>query len=418
MAIARRRAVIVAGALVSTAIAGTTTAGAAEDPAASAPQSHTASVLFKGEFKESLNGVSYHTFRIPAITRTTDGTLLAFAEGRAKSNKDYGNVNLLYKRSTDQGKTWSSLKEAVGAGMGTWGNPTPVIDRSTGTIWLFLSWNAHDKSQKGGPNPDTGEPTTAITKWGERRTFVMKSDDDGQSFTGLDGSSSPTDMTEALLPKTKADGKDWAWDAMGPGNGIQTSGGVLIIPAQHRNIYSTDHGRTWHVQKLAEDTSEATITELADRTLYRNDRATTAADAQAERRWVSRGTSVTSPFSAFTPDQKLLDPMMQASVLQYNTDAPARTIFLNSADTGSRLHMRARISYDNARTWPRSRPLSDGPDPVGGGSEGGYSSMTKTSDWHIGALVETNLNNGSNGAPHALVFRKFNLSWILHGCAC
>jgi sialidase-1 len=409
-------AAVAAGAMAST----TSVAAAAVDPAKSAAQFHTATVLFRGNNVESLDGISYHTFRIPAIVRTNAGTLLAFSEGRAKSDKDYGNINLVYKRGVNNGATasnWSSLKEAVGAGMGTWGNPTPVVDQSTGTIWLFLSWNAANKSQSGGANPDTGTPTTKITKWGERRVYVMKSTNDGQTFTGINGSSSPTDMTASLLPKTKANGSAWAWDAIGPGNGIYTSNGTLVIPAQHRNIYSTDHGKTWRVQKLGEPTGEATITQLADGSLYRNDRPTTASWNTAKHRWVSRG-SIAGGFSAYGADAKLLDPKNEASVLQYNTDAPARTIFLNSASTTTRTQMRVRISYDNARTWPNSRPLSEGPKPAGAGTEGGYSSMTRTADNRIGALVESNLNLGSGASPHSILFRKFNLSWILHGCTC
>jgi sialidase-1 len=413
-------------AVTATAVTVATTGAAAavDDPAASAAQFHSAFVLFKGGNAESLNGITYHSFRIPAIVRTNAGTLLAFAEGRQHSNKDYGNINLVYKRGVGDGagpSDWSSLKEAVGAGTGTWGNPTPVVDRATGTIWLFLSWNAADKSQSGGTNPDTGAPTTPITTWGDRRVYVMKSTDDGQTFSGTDGSSSPTDMTDTLLPKTRANGSVWAWDAMGPGNGIYTSDGTLVIPAQNRNIYSTDHGVTWHVQKLAETTSEATITQLDNGTLYRNDRPTTATWGTAERRWVARG-SIAGGFSAYSPDDTLLDPKNEASVLQYNNaepGAPARTIFLNSASTVTRTKMRVRISYDNAVTWPISRPFDEAPQAAGAGTEGGYSSMTKTADFKIGALVESNADTSNNDTSYRhIIFRKFNLSWILHGCTC
>jgi sialidase-1 len=415
-------AVVAAGVMATSTI---TPAAAVTDPAASATEFHSAFTLFRGGYVESLNGLSYHSFRIPAIVRTNAGTLLAFAEGRAGSNKDFGNINLLYKRGVNNGATaadWTSLKEAVGAGAGTWGNPTPVVDRSTGTIWLFMSWNAADKSQSGGIDPATGQNTTKITKWGERRVYVMKSVDDGATFTGVNGSSSPTDMTASLLPETHANGSVWAWDAMGPGAGIYTTDGTLVIPAQNRNIYSTDHGATWHVQKLGDErTGEATITQLDDGTLYRNDRPTSTTWDVAARRWAARGT-IAGGFSAFSPDDKLLDPKNEASVLQYNTtepDAPARTIFLNSASTVTRTKMRVRISYDNAHTWPISRPFSEGPQAAGAGTEGGYSSMTKTADFRIAALVESNADTSNNDSSYRnIIFRKFNLSWILHGCTC
>src|SRR5690606_14074232 len=50
----------------------------------------------------------HHSYRIPSIVRTPDGTLIAFAEGRKDSDGDYGNINLVYKRSFDNGNTWTS----------------------------------------------------------------------------------------------------------------------------------------------------------------------------------------------------------------------------------------------------------------------------------------------------------------------
>src|SRR5262245_21197538 len=49
----------------------------------------------------------YHTYRIPVIVVTTNGTLLAFCEGRKGGAGDSGAIDLLMKRSMDGGKTWS-----------------------------------------------------------------------------------------------------------------------------------------------------------------------------------------------------------------------------------------------------------------------------------------------------------------------
>ena len=53
----------------------------------------------------------YHTFRIPSVARTADGTLHAFAEGRLTNRSDPGgtHIDLVYKRSTNGGKNWSTL---------------------------------------------------------------------------------------------------------------------------------------------------------------------------------------------------------------------------------------------------------------------------------------------------------------------
>lgn len=49
----------------------------------------------------------YHSYRIPAVILTPKGTLLAFCEGRKSSRSDHGDLDLVLRRSTDNGKTWT-----------------------------------------------------------------------------------------------------------------------------------------------------------------------------------------------------------------------------------------------------------------------------------------------------------------------
>jgi sialidase-1 len=365
-----------------------------EDPKAvtEAAQTHTYVKIFDG------GSDGYHSFRIPSIVRTNANTLLAFVEGRMSSNKDYGNINVEYKRSTNDGATWSSMLEVVGAGQGTWGNPTAVVDRNTGRIWVFMSWNSATKNQSGTDGYDK------IDTWGDRKVYYSYSDNDGLSF------STPTDMTSTLLPA------NYKWDAMGPGVGIQTSNGTLVIPAIGRNIYSTDHGATWHYKSIPGGTSEGAIVELNDGRLMRNDRATRSVWETGKRRWVSRGT-IAGSFSAFAPDDVLLDPACQGSLVRY-TGAPDRIMVLNSASTETRCKMRVRISYDGGVTWPISRKIFDWltDSEAFAQGKGGYSSMVKTADYTIGALIEINENTGDSGNSHrSIEFHKFNLPWMLNG---
>src|SRR5690606_26416083 len=84
----------------------------------------------------------YHTYRIPAIVRTHSGALLAFCEGRKNSASDFGDIDLLLKRSFDGGKTWGPTQlvyEQGGNSEINIGNPTRVVDRSTGVVWLVLA---------------------------------------------------------------------------------------------------------------------------------------------------------------------------------------------------------------------------------------------------------------------------------------
>ncbi|UNI23311.1 Exo-alpha-sialidase [Purpureocillium takamizusanense] len=387
-----------------------------DDPAKSTAPYHKGFALFRSSNMANADklasGIGFHSFRIPSVVTTGTGRILAFAEGRRHDNRDFGDINLVYKRTkttTNNGadpSDWEGLKEVVGSGDGTWGNPTAVVDGTT--IYLFLSWNGGAYSQRGGPDDKlpNGKRTKPIdSTWeGRRHVFLTESRDDGATW------SKPVDMTKQLTPEGKA------WDAVGPGNGIVLTSGEIVIPADGRNIIGrgTPDKRTWTHQSLKGAGSEGTVAQTPDGKLYRNDRS----PKEAGYRKVARGT-LTS-FSGFALDKGLPDPGCEGATLFYNPKepkAPSRVVFLNSADKTRRLFMRVRISYDDdAAKWTYGRSLSDAP-IAGVGNEGGYSSMTKTKDWKIGALVETDFyqTHGTKDDHRAIVWRRWNLSWVLHG---
>lgn len=364
---------------------------------------HTSAVLFNGG-NEGAGGVTtYHSFRIPSIVRTNNGTLIAFAEGRRWNPTDYGDINLVFKRSTNNGVSWSALGEIAANGPGTWGNPTAVYDTHKGRVWLFMNWNDSAK-----------HAISDFTTYGDRRVFISYSDNDGGTW------STPVDMTTTLTPTS------YKWDAMGPGIGIQTVAGDhpgrLIIPAYGRNIYSDDSGTTWQYQLLSGGKHESTIVEEMNGTLLRNDRPNDTEWAAAHKRIKAAG-SITGGFGAWTADNGLNDPKCEGSIIRYNRDSPARIIFLNPDATDKRCNMTARISYDDGATWPRSRAIYDWNtcdyDAIKAGdniAKGGYSSMIKTADFAVGALIEINEGLSDNSTSHkSIEFHKFNLGWILNG---
>ena len=115
---------------------------------------------------------NYNNYRIPSIITSNKGTLLAFCE--ARESGDTGNIDVLMKRSTDNGITWSDQIIVWSDGENTCGNPTPVIDHQTGRIWLFLTWNHGDDNE-----------TQIIHKKSKfpRLPYLSFSDDDGLTWS-------------------------------------------------------------------------------------------------------------------------------------------------------------------------------------------------------------------------------------------
>jgi sialidase-1 len=82
--------------------------------------------------------------------------------------------------------------------------------------------------------------------------------------------------------------------------------------------------------------------------------------------------------------------------------------------------MGVRLSYDGGVTWPISRRIYDWltDSEAAAQGKGGYSSMVKTADYTIGALIEVNENTGNSETSHrSIEFHKFNLPWMLDGHA-
>jgi len=158
----------------------------------------------------------YNTYRIPALAITAKGTVLAFCEGRKSGKGDAGNIDLLLKRTTDGGKTWSEQQVVWDDGDNTCGNPSPVVDRETGAIWLLSTWNRGDDREPQIINQQSKDT---------RRVYVTSSSDEGLTWA------SPKEITSDVKATS------WTWYATGPGAGIQMAKGAhagrLVIPCDH-----------------------------------------------------------------------------------------------------------------------------------------------------------------------------------------
>ncbi len=300
----------------------------------------------------------YHTYRIPSLIVTNQGSLLAFCEGRRHGAGDTGHVDLLGCRSTDGGCIWSKPQVVWNDPPNTCGNPCPVVDRDSGTVWLLMTWNRGEDGEKQIIDQTAGDT---------RRVFVTHSDDDGLTWA------TPIEITAQVKPA------HWTWYATGPGAGIQMIGrqgsleGRLIIPCDHVEagtcrhyshiLFSDDHGRTWQLGGCTpqHQVNECEAVELGDGRLMLNMRNYDR--AQPTRR-ISYSQDGGMTWSDTLADPTLIEPICQASIRRCrwpDQGQPGILLFSNPAHPTQRINLTVRLSLDEGQTWPVSRCLHAGP---------------------------------------------------------
>ena len=332
--------------------------------------------LWKNSDKE------YTKYRIPSMIVTQKGTVLTFCEGRAGDGGDAEDIDLLVKRSTDNGETWSELAIVWDDGGNTCGNPCPVIDQTTGRIILMMTWNL----------VGNGEDLHAIMKEGDdtRRPFMCYSDDDGLTW------SEPEDLTATCK------NPDWGWYATGPGVAIQLKSeqykNRIVIPANHsysinnkeeqvtEGVYgygshvllSDDGGSSWRMSMaITPGCNESQVVELSDGRLMMNMRSYNGLSSRA----ISYSEDGGETWSDIEHALQLADEQCQASIIEYGSYAGKKMyLFSNPGNPWDRVYMTIRASYDDCNTWSNSKLIFAGPSA--------YSCMTVLPDGNIGLLFE------------------------------
>jgi sialidase-1 len=327
-----------------------------------------------------------HTYRIPSLLVTSRGTVLAFCEARRRGSGDSGDIDLVVRRSEDGGRTWSPARVVWDAGPDTAGNPCAVADPSTGAIWLLMTHNRGE---------DTEREIIAGRSRGGRTVWATRSVDDGITW------SEPVEITSEVKRP------EWAWFATGPGVGIRMRSGRWVVPcdAIERGgrrafslvVFSDDAGRSWKAGGTVGDVwNECQVVERSDGSLLLNMRNH---GSQGRRRGTAISRDGGETWSEAVPDPALVEPVCQASLIRYSFE-PSRLLFSNPADASKRVRLTVRLSSDEGATWTAGRVLHEGP--------AAYSCLAALPDGWVGCLYEA----GDAHPYERLVFARFPLEWL------
>ena len=371
----------------------------------------------------------YYECRIPCLITSNEGTILAFNEARRNTGRDSDQIDIFLRRSFDGGKSFDDVQVVASKEGWVSGNPAPVQDRDTGTIWLPFCRNMCEQ-----PGGIRGEN---LIKQGKapREVWLTSSDDDGATWAD------PIEITKDV----KLD--SWSWYATGPGHSIQLSSGRLLVACDHCEmidgdpktdpdfshvIYSDDHGASWHIGGITDRfANESTALESADGRVCincRNQFFEKGLDPCFRRVGWSNDGGLS--FSPLVRDASLSETVCQGSICRLTVAGdlnagqvaagskdPAgrlisdrnRVLFSNpgTGEEGNRRQLTVRLSYDECRTWPVAKVICEGPSS--------YSDICIAPDGTICCLYEKGGEGGVSFYSGDIVLARFNLEWLTDG---
>ncbi len=335
----------------------------------------------------------YRQYRIPALAVSRQGTLLAAYDGRPNLDDLPNPIDLLLRRSTDNGRTWGEQQVVrTGGGLNGYGDPSLLVDVETGRIFMFHAAG----TRAGFFEAVTGlEPDDGV-----QHCDLSFSDDDGLTWRHrritAQLKARPPEHTAGNPPGPAITG---IFAAAGQGIQIHTgpyrgrlvqqyvvlAGGEIMAAS----AYSDDHGENWTLGELigarthGHAPNENKVAALQDGRLLLHSRGT-------PRRLAALSDDGGATWSALRPVEDLPDPGDNGSLARFDglptlaaaadDTTGAWLLATNNHDTSLRRNTVLSLSTDNGLTWPAKLVLCPG--------SSAYSTAARLPDGNIGVLYE------------------------------
>jgi sialidase-1 len=334
-------------------------------------------VNFTHDLFNAENNKDVSCYRIPAITTAPNGDVIVAIDERVPSCGDLkwsADINIVIRRSTDHGKTWTLIERVIDFPLGkSASDPSMIVDKVTGEIFMFYNYMDLENEKD------------------VYYLHVIKSKDNGKTW------SKPIDITSQIAKP------EWHnnFKFITSGRGIQTSSGKLLHCMVNLNngmhvFGSDDHGKSWKLYDVPiKPANESKIVELHDGRWMINSRANNKGIRYVH---ISDDEGKTWETHA---EEALIDPSCNASIIQYDFKKKKKgtpLIFSNANDAEKRENMTVRISFDNGKTWSKGKTIYKG------GSA--YSTLTVLANGDIAICFEKDDYKEN-------VFVSFSFDWLL-----
>jgi sialidase-1 len=344
-------------------------------------------------FKAGESG--YHTFRIPAIIKHASGSLLAFCEGRKANSSDFGDIDIVMKRSEDGGTSWGPLQVVVDRAESQAGNPAPVFDQldtryPKGRVLLFYN---------------TGnQPENTIRKGiGMREVWYIASADGGMSWQTPVNITAQVHHPAALEPS----GADWRSYANTPGHALQIMQGPfrgrIVVAANHsagaplprfkdyqaHTFFTNDHAQSFSLggNVSFDGSNESMAAELANGGILLNSR-NQSGDVRA--RIISRSNNGGVSWDTTYYERSLIDPVNQGAVLTLGfKKGKAIVVSSHTQDSLRRNNLLLHISRNDGYNWEQVA-MVDATEAATPKDYTAYSDLVQITKQQLGVLYERN----------------------------